>query len=128
MSRIRSRNTRPELRVRSIVHALGFRFRLNVKGLPGKPDLVLAKYKAAIFVNGCFWHQHLGCKRSFIPKTNVDYWTLKLEGNAKRDEKNIKELQGLGFRVLVIWECTLKDIPKLEEMISKFLRSPEVSC
>jgi DNA mismatch endonuclease (patch repair protein) len=97
---------------------------VNVKGFPGKPDLVLDKYKAAIFVNGCFWHQHLGCKRYFIPKTNVDYWTLKLEGNAKRDEKNMKELQGLGFRVLVIWECTLKDIPKLQERISKFLRSP----
>lgn len=128
MSRIRARDTRPELRVRSIVHGLGFRFRLNAKGLPGKPDLVLAKYKAAIFVNGCFWHQHIGCKRASKPKTNVDYWRPKLEGNSNRDEKNIKALQELGFRVLVIWECELKEVPKLEESILRFLLLPEGPC
>jgi DNA mismatch endonuclease (patch repair protein) len=108
MSRIRSRDTAPEIFVRSVLHRLGFRFRKNVKTLPGKPDIVLPKYKFVIFIHGCFWHQHPGCSRSTIPKSNTSYWIPKLAKNTKRDVEHILAMEKLGWKVLVVWECEVK--------------------
>ena len=105
MSKIRSKNTKPEITVRSKLHKAGYRFRLHVKGLPGKPDIVLPKYNTIIFINGCFWHRHKGCKYAYKPKTRVDFWKKKLNRNIKRQGEVIKELRDLEWKVLVIWEC-----------------------
>lgn len=114
MGRIKSKNTKPELTVRSVLHYLGYRFRLNgyvgkkyaESGLlPGKPDIVLAKYRLAIFVNGCFWHRHSGCTRAGIPKTNVEYWNKKILNNIERDKRNYAGLSDMGWKIVVIWEC-----------------------
>jgi len=107
MSQIRSENTKPEIIVRKFLFANGFRFRLHDKSLPGKPDIVLPKYKIVIFVNGCFWHQHLNCYKSHLPKTNIKYWKNKLNSNLIRDLKNIKLLKKLKLKVFVIWECEI---------------------
>lgn len=120
MSLIRSNETKPEVFVRSVLHHLGFRFRKNVKTLPGKPDIVLPKYKTVIFVHGCFWHQHEGCKRSTIPKSNIDYWIPKLKGNVKRDKEHRKHLEELGWNVAVIWECEAKTENAVAEKLKKF--------
>lgn len=108
MSRIRSKNTRPELLVRSYLFKVGFRFRLHDKNLPGKPDIILPKYKTIIFVHGCFWHGHPGCRHAVSPKSNTKYWSAKLSGNSIRDVKNQESLKNLGWNVIVIWECYLK--------------------
>lgn len=121
MSRIRSTDTKPEIIVRSLLHRLGFRFRKNVKTLPGKPDIVLKKHNAIIFVHGCFWHRHKDCKRSKIPKSRQDYWKPKLEKNVLRDEQHINELKKQGWRVLTVWECEIKDKADLEKTITAFL-------
>ena len=121
MSLIRSKETKPEIFVRSILHRLGFRFRKNVKTLPGKPDIVLPKYKTVIFVHGCFWHQHEGCKRSTIPKSNTDYWKPKLKGNVERDKQHRANLEQLGWNVAVIWECETKQADKLIEKLENLL-------
>lgn len=122
MSRVRSKDTGAERAVRSLLHALGYRFRLHRKDLPGSPDIVLPGRKAVIFVHGCFWHGH-GCKRgSRAPKTNADYWTKKLAGNVARDEKRQAELVGLGWRVLVVWECEIK-AEGLPDKLQAFLGS-----
>ena len=110
MSRIRSGNTKPEIKVRSFLHRLGFRFSLRTARLPGKPDVVLKKYKTVVFVHGCFWHLCPHCKSGRLPKSNLAYWKKKLFNNKKRDQKNIKSLLDLGWKVLVIWECqTIKE-------------------
>ena len=121
MSRFRCVNSKPEVIIRSLLHRLGYRFRKNVKTLPGKPDIVLRKYNSVIFVHGCFWHKHPGCKRSANPKTNAQYWGPKLDGNVLRDEKNIRKLTDVGWKVLVVWECEVKDHMKLESILSQFL-------
>src|SRR5215204_5328197 len=108
MSQIKGKNTQPEMLVRKFLHVNGFRYRLHVKNLPGKPDIVLSKYKTIIFVHGCFWHQHPGCKRSTIPKSNQEYWTPKLRRNVERDLKHKIDLEQLGWNVFVIWECQTK--------------------
>jgi len=108
MSRIRSRDTKPELLVRKFLFSKGFRYRLHQKKLPGKPDIVLPKYKTVIFVHGCFWHSHNGCSRSVTPKSNQSYWMPKIERNAKRDVDNAFLLKKMGWRIIVIWECELK--------------------
>lgn len=105
MAKIRSKDTKPEVFLRKALHKAGFRYRLNCSKLPGKPDIVLKKYGAVIFVNGCFWHGHQGCPKSRIPETNRDFWLKKIESNMARDEKNIKELRKDGWRVLVVWTC-----------------------
>ncbi len=105
MSRIRSKNTKPEMRVRSFLHKNGYRFRLHRKDLPGKPDIVLPKYKTAIFVHGCFWHQHNNCKNASMPKSNRDFWKKKFNSNIQRDLNNQAKLRELGWQVIVIWEC-----------------------
>jgi DNA mismatch endonuclease (patch repair protein) len=108
MSRVRSTNTKPEITVRSFLHRLGYRFRLHRQDLPGKPDIVLPKYRLVIFVNGCFWHQHTGCKKATIPKNNRAFWEAKLWRNIERDKLVHKELKDKGWNVLVIWECEAK--------------------
>jgi DNA mismatch endonuclease (patch repair protein) len=107
MSKIRGTNTKPELLLRSELFREGFRFRIHQKNLPGKPDIVLAKYKTAIFVHGCFWHFHKDCRDGRIPSSNSKFWKEKLHRNITRDAKNVKELEDLGWTVLVIWECQL---------------------
>lgn len=112
MSRIRGRNTKPELAVRSMLHSMGYRFTVNGplnRKLPGKPDIVLPKYKTVIFVHGCFWHGHQGCKDFRIPKTRTEWWQAKIEGNVARDKRQQEELRKLGWNVLVIWECEVKN-------------------
>ncbi|SEP46971.1 T/G mismatch-specific endonuclease [Propionispora vibrioides] len=121
MSRVKVKNTAPEIKLRSILHRHGFRFRLNRSDLPGKPDIVLPKYKTVIFVHGCFWHGHY-CKRGKRPKTNEEFWNKKIDGNIKRDELNIKRLEELGWRVLVVWECEIKDkdlLGRIENFLSR---------
>jgi len=108
MSRIRSKDTKPEMLVRKFLHKNGFRFRLHVKNLPGKPDIVLPKYKTVIFVNGCFWHGHTGCKYYVVPKTNTEFWLNKINTNVVKDERSINSLKILGWKVITTWECELK--------------------
>lgn len=108
MSQIRGKNTKPELLVRKALHHRGFRYSVNVKRLPGTPDIVLAKYKTVIFVNGCFWHGHLGCKYYTIPKTNTDFWKTKIERNQYRDAVDCAKLESMEWNVITIWECELK--------------------
>lgn len=112
MSRVRGKDTSPELIIRKALHKRGFRYRLQVKDLPGRPDLVLPKYRAVLFVNGCFWHRH-GCHMSTIPRTKQDYWDKKFMENIKRDQRVLQELRSAGWRVLLIWECSLKGKTKL---------------
>ena len=119
MSRIKSKNTKPEILVRKFLFANGFRYRLYDKKLPGKPDIVLPKYKTVIFVNGCFWHGHENCKYFKIPKTRSDWWQDKIERNIKRDAKVRDELRQIGWRTMVIWECQLK--PKVRDNTLKEL-------
>ena len=107
MSRIHSKNTKPEMAVRQWLWSRGYRYRLNVKGVPGKPDIVMRRYRTAIFVNGCFWHGHEGCEKFRIPKTNVEFWEAKIRRNQERDKLNYKILQDNGWQVLVLWECQL---------------------
>ena len=108
MSRIRSSNTKIEVEVRSWLFKKGFRFRKNDKRYPGKPDVVLPKYKTVIFVNGCFWHRHEGCKYATTPKTRTDYWIDKFNRNIENDKKHKKQLEEMGWNVIVVWECELK--------------------
>jgi DNA mismatch endonuclease (patch repair protein) len=108
MSQIQGKDTKPEMIVRKFLHSNGFRYRLHAKDLPGKPDLVFPKYNSVIFVHGCFWHAHEGCKYFKIPKTRTEWWEEKLYGNRERDERNIKELEEKGWNVIVVWECELK--------------------
>ena len=121
MSRIRSRDTKPEMIVRRIAHGLGFRFRLHRRDLPGSPDLVFPRYKSVIMVHGCFWHRHPGCKYATSPKTRVSFWENKFKGNVVRDRRNETALHDLGWRVLVIWECETKDKEAVAERIEGFL-------
>lgn len=123
MSNIRSKDSFPECQLRKTLHKFGFRYRKNVTRLPGKPDIVLAKYKTVIFVNGCFWHQHPNCIKAVKPKSNNDYWTRKLQKNIERDKKNIEMLESMGWKVLVAWECEInKDFKNLLSFIFKKLK------
>lgn len=119
MAAVKGKDTRPEIRVRKMLHNLGYRFRLHRKDLPGKPDIVLPKHRLCFFVHGCFWHQHPGCKRSTIPESNKDFWLTKFEGTRKRDIQAKNELEKLGWHVCVIWECETKRHVVLKEVIKK---------
>jgi len=121
MSRIRGYDTKPELTVRSIVHRMGFRFRLHGEDLPGNPDIILPKHKKLIFIHGCFWHGHKGCKRSKRPSSNVLFWQNKLDKNAERDKQKQKELTKLGWKYLVIWQCEITKPKLLRNKIKRFL-------
>ena len=121
MRRIRSIDTSPEIIVRRLVYGMGFRYRLHVAKLPGRPDLVFSRTKKIIEVRGCFWHQHEGCIDSHIPKTRRAYWGPKLKRNRQRDEQNGGRLRKLGWRVYVVWECEAEDTKKLSKGLAKFL-------
>lgn len=122
MSRIRSKNTKPEMIVRSWLHKQGYRFRLHDKKLPGKPDIVLKKYKTVIFVNGCFWHGHKNCKYFVVPKTRTKWWLDKINSNIARDKKTKRELKKLGWKVINIWGCKFKiKKEKIENFLLTFL-------
>jgi DNA mismatch endonuclease, patch repair protein len=121
MSRIRGANTNPELVVRRVAHSLGFRFRLHGKGLPGRPDLVFARLRRAVFVHGCYWHRHAGCRRSTTPKTRVAFWTEKFATNVARDARVLGELKALGWSTLVVWECETTDTASLSRRLQRFL-------
>jgi len=132
MSKVRSKDTKPELQIRRGLYALGFRYRLHVSDLPGKPDLVFPRYKAVIFVNGCFWHGH-SCSLYRFPKSNTDYWTEKIKRNVERDTSNIKRLTDAGWRILIIWECATKGKARLpvENVLntaSEWLLSEKPNC
>jgi DNA mismatch endonuclease vsr len=118
MARVKSKNTKPEVYLRKLLWHRGFRYRLNYKGLPGSPDIYIPKYKAAIFVNGCFWHIHENCRYASIPKNNHDFWKNKLEGNVQRDKQNYIKLESMGINVIVVWGCEIKQMMK-DEMIEK---------
>lgn len=107
MSKISGKETKPEILVRKYLFSQGFRYRKNVKNLPSKPDIVLPKYRAVIFVNGCFWHGHHDCKKATLPATNTEFWLKKISSNIIRDEKTYVELSGIGYKVLVVWQCEL---------------------
>lgn len=107
MSRIKGRDTKPELIVRSMLHRMGYRFRLHVKTLPGKPDIVLPKYKTVIFVHGCFWHRHPRCRFAYNPKSRLAFWTRKFQANKSRDKDVLRRLRKDGWRVVIVWECQL---------------------
>lgn len=115
MSQIKGKNTKPEMLVRKFLHANGFRYKLHDKSLPGKPDIVLPKYKTVIEVQGCYWHGHKNCKYFKLPKTNTDFWKNKISGNVTRDKENHKKIETLGWNLIVVWECELK--PNLKDNI-----------
>ena len=116
MSHVTGKETKPEIMVRKYLFARGLRYRKNVKQLPGTPDIVFPKYKTAVFVNGCFWHGHKGCKYSHLPSTNIEYWEKKLADNLERDERKTRELEKLGYRILIVWQCQLKPNIKIETL------------
>ncbi|HWW37836.1 DNA mismatch endonuclease Vsr [Pedobacter sp.] len=118
MSRVRNKDTKPELLVRKFLHGVGFRYRLHVKDLPGKPDIVLPKYKTVIFVNGCFWHGHKNCKYSTIPKTRTEWWENKINLNILNDTKNRNRLVDMGWKVIDLWGCELKPSCKKNTLAS----------
>lgn len=122
MARIRSTNTKPERFVRSLLHRLGYRFRIHVPTLPGKPDIVLPRYRCVVLVHGCFWHRHNVCRKLTLPKTNRDFWKSKFRKNRARDRRKIKDLQELGWHVVVVWECELRDRAALAKRLIKSIR------
>ena len=123
MRRIRSKNTKPELAVRRLVHGMGYRYRLSVQAMPGTPDLVFSRFHKVIFVHGCFWHRHgsRSCRLARLPKSRLDYWKPKLEANRRRDLKAVAALHKLGWASLTVWECEIKDLSALAGRITAFL-------
>jgi len=124
MSRVRAKNTKPELAVRRLVYGLGYRYRLHARELPGSPDLVFRRRKKVIFVHGCFWHRHAakGCTLARVPKSRIDFWLAKLEGNQKRDLANIRKLRKDGWKVLQIWECELPNLDRVQRRLDLFIQ------
>jgi len=125
MSRIKSKNTSPERLVRSMIHALGYRFRIHTDKLPGKPDIALARLKTVVFVHGCYWHRHPGCSLAYTPKTRTEFWEKKFSSNVLRDNHVANEILKLSWRILTVWECELKDTEKLKKRLSKDLADLE---
>ena len=121
MALVRNKNTKPEMRVRSMAHRMGFRFRLHGSAIPGHPDLVFASARKVIFVHGCFWHRHPACPRTRMPKSRLDFWRPKLLGNARRDRKNQAALRKLGWASLIVWECETENEPILRRKLVAFL-------
>ena len=121
MSRVRNKNTKPEMIVRRLVWSLGYRYRLHSKKLPGRPDLVFPGRKKLIFIHGCFWHQHENCRQYRMPRTRLDFWLPKLESNKRRDVKVREELDAMGWSVLIIWECEMKNKDELTNRIRRFM-------
>ena len=127
MGRVRGRDTKPELVVRRLLHGMSYRYRLQAKDLPGRPDIVFRKRRRAIFVHGCFWHRHAdpACRLARLPKSRLDFWLPKLEGNAKRDATNVERLEAMGWQVLVVWECELRDREQLGNTLRRFVEGTE---
>lgn len=125
MHRVRQRDTTPELAVRRILRQLGRRYRVCSAGLPGRPDISNQRHRWAIFVHGCFWHSHHGCRLAKIPTTNPEFWRVKFDANQRRDAVNADSLRALGFRVLVVWQCDLRDPQRLEASLNTFLREAD---
>lgn len=125
MSRIKGKNTQPEMVVRRLIHAMGYRFRLHRYDLPGSPDVVFPGRKKAIFVHGCFWHRHAGCKYAYVPKSNVDFWTKKFDANVRRDNSTVAALESLNWDVLIVWECQTHDPQHLSCVLQRFLSSEQ---
>lgn len=123
MGRIKSTNTSPEIIVRKLLHKMGFRFRLHRKDLPGKPDIVLSKYKTVIEVRGCYWHRHSGCSDTTTPKSNTEFWVKKFHENVKRDKLNLEKITELGWDVIVVWQCETKNLDLLATKLNKKLKS-----
>ena len=123
MSRIRNRDTSIELKVRKLLYSMGYRYRVNRKDLPGKPDIVIEKYKLVIQVHGCYWHRHEGCKLTYNPKSRVDFWQKKFSENVSRDQKVEQELASLGYRVFTIWECQTKDLNILHKQLHPIIKT-----
>jgi DNA mismatch endonuclease (patch repair protein) len=123
MSRVSGKNTKPELAVRSLLHSMGYRFRLHRKDLPGKPDITLPKYQKVIFVHGCFWHDHQDCSRSKRPTTNKEFWNEKLDKNVDRDKESVRNLHQLGWGVLIVWTCEVNDALKIRNKLLSFFES-----
>lgn len=120
MSRIKSGGTKPERIVRSVLHRMGYRFRLSTgKQMPGRPDLVLAKHRVAVFVHGCFWHRHAGCPFAYTPKSRIEFWTAKFDQNIDRDRRVVRQLKRLGWRICTIWECECRDERKLQTHLKR---------
>jgi DNA mismatch endonuclease (patch repair protein) len=117
MSRIRGKDTKPEIAVRSMLHRLGYRFRLHRNDLPGRPDIVLPSRKTVILVHGCYWHRHPGCRYAYSPKSRIDFWEKKFSENIARDRRNMDELQSIGWRALVVWECELREPDELKKRL-----------
>jgi DNA mismatch endonuclease (patch repair protein) len=128
MSAIKGKDTKPEIRVRKLLHAMGYRFRLHEKYLPGKPDIVLPKYKKVVFVHGCFWHGHKGCKRATTPKTRTDFWRDKIDKNKERDRKCVRRLRAEGYGALTVWECEMKNLDKLSNRLERYLGGKTKRC
>ncbi|MGY6566537.1 MAG: very short patch repair endonuclease [Halomonadaceae bacterium] len=124
MKAVRQKHTGPEVVTRQVLHSLGVRFRLHRKELPGSPDIVLAKHRTVIFVHGCFWHRHPGCKYASTPKTNQDFWLPKFERNVERDARKEEALRALGWRVLIVWECETRDLVTLEARLRREFALP----
>jgi DNA mismatch endonuclease (patch repair protein) len=124
MSRVRQKDTAPELIVRKTAHALGYRFRLYRKELPGRPDVVFSSRRKVVLIHGCFWHRHVGCPRTTTPKTRKAFWKRKFSENKKRDSRNIRELKKMGWDILIVWECETKDAGRLAQILSRYLGQP----
>lgn len=123
MSLIKGKNTKPELLIRKLIHGMGFRFRLHRRDLPGRPDLVLPKYRTAIFIHGCFWHQHRGCKEGRLPKSRLEFWTKKLTSNVGRDARNVEQLERLNWKVITLWQCEIeRDLPLVMQKLKGSLK------
>lgn len=127
MAQVKGRDTKPERVVRRILHAMGYRFRLHKRDLPGRPDIVLPRHRKVIFIHGCFWHGHPGCRRAARPNTDVEFWNRKLDANAKRDAEAQRGLELRGWQVLVIWQCQIRDEASLETQLREFMALPIAS-
>lgn len=127
MSRIRSKDTSPEMTVRSLLHRLGYRFRLHRKDLPGHPDIVLPRYRAAIFVHGCYWHRHKGCKFAYTPKTRTDFWQRKFADNVLRDRRTRDQLEQTGWQVIIVWECEIRNLDVLTQHLICLLKKEDTA-
>ena len=124
MGRIGSKNTKPEIAVRKLVHSLGYRFRLHDIKLPGRPDIVFPRHRKVIFINGCFWHGHKDCSRSALPSTNVTFWKDKIAKNVIRDKRALRELRCEGWRAMVVWQCEMRDLGRLTQRLNRYLERP----
>lgn len=123
MSRVRSKNTRPELKVRMLLHGLGFRFRVHRRDLPGHPDIVLPRFRTVVFVHGCFWHRHANCTKTTVPASNADFWASKFVANKRRDRRIQNDLRKRGWRVIVVWECETLAPARLSDRLDKALHA-----